>query len=70
MKALRRGDDRGQRLQRLHHRAVVGGVDDRAGRVGDEVEQLGRRSLAVELGEVGEHAAAEADAGKGARAAP
>ena len=48
-----------QRLDGLHHRAVVGGVHGRAGGVGDIVERPGGRALAVELGEIGRHAAAE-----------
>ena len=40
-------------------------MHDRASGGVHEVEQLGRRALAVQLGEKGEHAAAETNAGKG-----
>ncbi len=59
------GDHMGQRFQRLHHRDVVGGMHDRAGGVDHEIQQLGRRPLAVQLGEIREHAAAERLAGEG-----
>ena len=61
----RRQDLIGKRLHRLHDRAVVGGMDVRAGGVGDVVEERRRRPLAIELGEVGRHAAAELDAREG-----
>ena len=60
-----RRDDVGQGLQRLGHRAVVGGVDDGAGAVADEVERRGGRRLAVQLGEVDEVAAADPGPGEG-----
>jgi hypothetical protein len=37
--------------------------DGRCGE-GDEVDQIERRSFAIEFGEMREHAAAQADAGK------
>ena len=43
----------------LHDRNVVGGMDRRAGGEGDVVERAGGRPLAVQLGEVGCHAAAD-----------
>ena len=59
------GDLVGQRLVRFHHRAVVGRVHDRAGSVVHEVQQIGRRALAVQLGKEREHATAEFHARKG-----
>ena len=44
-------------------------MHDRTGAVGDEIELLGRHALAVEFGEIAEHAAAEPDA-RERRAAP
>ena len=61
---LGRLDHIGQRLERLHHRNVIGGVNDRASRVSHEVEEPGGWRLAVQLGEIREHAAAELHAGK------
>ena len=54
----------GQRRERFHHRAIVGRVHDGAGGVDHEVEQVGRRPLAVQLGEEREHPAAQFDAGE------
>ena len=45
-------------------------MHDRQAGVADEVEQLGRRALAVQLGEVGEHAAADRHARETPRAPP
>ena len=55
-----------ERLQILHHRAVVGCVDDAADHVRDVVDQSDRRPVAVELGEEAERAAAD----RGIREAP
>ena len=63
---LGRFDDIGQGFEGLHYGDVVGGMDDGTRRMGDEIQQFGRRPLAVELGEEGEHAAAKRDPGEGA----
>ena len=54
-----------QGLKGLHHRPVIGGMDDRTGGVDDEVEVPHRHALAIQLGEESEHAAAQPDTGKG-----
>ena len=59
-----RARDEGQRLQGLHDAQIIGGVDDRIGGVGDEIQTIRRHSLAVQLGEVGQHPAAEPEARK------
>src|SRR3546814_1455695 len=53
------------RLERLDDAAIVGGMDNRAGRMADEIEQPDRRALAVEFGKIAEHPPAQRDAGKG-----
>src|SRR3546814_19891553 len=40
-------------------------MDNRAGRMADEIEQPDRRALAVEFGKIAEHPPAQRDAGKG-----
>ena len=55
-----------QRLEPFGDRAVVARVDQRRGGEADEVEFGERRTLAVELGEIAEHAAAEPRAGESA----
>ena len=57
-----RVDDVTDRFEGLHHRPVVGGVDEARGCVSDEVEGPLWGAAAVQLGEVREHAAANADA--------
>ena len=59
------GDVR-KRLQCLRDRPVVTRMNKRRGGEADEIELVERRALAVELGEVAEHSAAEAGARKGA----
>ena len=59
-----RRHDVGQRLEGFHHRPVIGLVHHRAGAVGEEVEQAGIGMVAVQFGEVREHAAAKAHARK------
>ena len=60
-----RGHLIGKCVVRLHHRAVVCCMRDGAGAVVHKIEQLRRRSLAVEFGEEGNHAAAQTNTGKG-----
>src|SRR6185437_4868062 len=60
----RRRDDRGNRLERFHHRTVVGSVDDRTRRVGYTIDESRLRAFPVELRAGGEHSAADPDAGK------
>ena len=53
------GAEVGQRFERFAGGSIVAGMHQRRGREGDEIDVLDRWSLAVQLGEVGEHAAAE-----------
>src|SRR3546814_7031949 len=55
----RRADDVRDRLERLDDAAIVGGMDNRAGRMADEIEQPDRRALAVEFGKIAEHRSEE-----------
>ena len=55
----------GSDSDRLGHRTIVAGMDECGGGEADEVEPVDRRALAVELGEVAEHAAADPGAGEG-----
>ncbi len=59
IKRAHRAGDEGQGLQRLHDAAIIGGMDNRVGAVADDIELCRRDTLAVELGEIGKHAAAE-----------
>ena len=59
-----------QRLERFHHRPIVRLVHNGTGAVGEEVEQARVGMVAVQLGEVREHAAAEPDARKGGAGRP
>ena len=59
-----RFDDRGHRLEGLHHRAVIGGMDDGRGREADVIEEMHQRSAPVELGEESMCAPADARVGK------
>src|SRR3546814_15002655 len=61
----RRADDVRDRLERLDDAAIVGGMDNRAGRMADEIEQHDRRALAVEFGKIAEQPPAQRDDGKG-----
>ena len=60
----RRGDDPRQGFKRFHDREVVGRMHDGACRMGDEIKHALGRGLAVQFGEIGEHAAAQRHAGK------
>ncbi len=60
-----RGDNRGKGFERLHHRSIVRGMNDRTRGMGHEIEKPRVRPLAIEFSEGGEHAAAELRSGKG-----
>jgi hypothetical protein len=57
-----RGGDVRQSFDCLHHRSVVRGMHDGRCGEGNEVQQVERRPLAIEFGEMREHAASEPDA--------
>ena len=56
--------DEAERLEVLDQGRIVGGMDEAARRVGDEIDQTGGREIAVELGEGAERAAADPHAGE------
>ena len=61
----RRSHNMGQSFEGLHHAQVVCRMHDWARAVGDEIEELHRRALAIEFREVTERAAADRDPRKG-----